>query len=96
MRPGGAENYRIPKSTNTAQSFTLKLVQDSTGGYGVGINTIHNGDDDAISVYWPGGVVPDVTSTASKTDIYSFKIFDGADLDNQGIFGVITGQNFTA
>jgi len=82
--------------TNTAQSFTLKLVQDSTGGHGVGINTIHNGDDDAIDVYWPGGVVPDVTTTASKTDIYSFKIFDGADLDNQGIFGVITGQNFTA
>jgi len=82
--------------TNTAQSFTLKLTQNSTGGHGVGINTIHNGDDDAISVYWPGGVVPDVTSTASKTDIYSFKIFDGADLDNQGIFGVITGQNFTA
>ena len=49
-----------------------------------------------IPVYWPGGVVPDVTTTASKTDIYSFKIFDGADLDNQGIFGVITGQNFTA
>ena len=82
--------------TNTAQSFTLKLTQNSTGGYGVGINTIHNGDDDAISVYWPGGVVPDVTTTADKTDIYSFKIFDGADLDNQGIFGVITGQNFTA
>ena len=47
-----------------------------------------------IQVRWPGGVVPGVTTTANRTDIYSFKIFDGADLEGQGIFGVITGQNF--
>ena len=88
--------YNADQVVNTSQTFTLKLTQNSTGGYGVGINTIHNGDDDAVSVYWPGGVVPDVTTTATKSDIYSFNIFDGYDLDNQGIFGVITGQNFTA
>ena len=70
-------DYIMLIRVNTSQTFTLKLTQNSTGGYGVGINTIHNGDDDAISVYWPGGVVPDVTTTADKTDIYSFKIFDG-------------------
>ena len=80
--------------TTSATSFTLKLSQDSTGGYGVGINTFYDGDGSVISVYWPGGVVPEVTTTASRTDIYSFKIFDGNDLANQGIFGVITGQNF--
>ena len=88
--------YNADQVVNTSQTFTLKLTQNSTGGYGVGINTIHNGDDDAVSVYWPGGVVPEVTTTASKSDIYSFNVFDGYDLDNQGIFGVITGQNFTA
>ena len=80
--------------TTSATSFTLKLSQDSTGGYGVGINTFYDGDGSVVSVYWPGGVVPEVTTTASRTDIYSFKIFDGNDLANQGIFGVITGQNF--
>ena len=88
--------YNADQVVNTSQTFTLKLTQNSTGGYGVGINTIHNGDDDSVSVYWPGGVVPEVTTTASKSDIYSFNVFDGYDLDNQGIFGVITGQNFTA
>ena len=28
-------------------------------------------------MYWPSGVVPIVTTTADKTDIYSFKTFDG-------------------
>ena len=70
------DRFRIYNPDETsATSFTLKLTQNSTGGYGVGINTIHNGDDDAVAVYWPGGVVPEVTTTASKSDIYSFNIY---------------------
>ena len=48
-----------------------------------------------IPVYWPGGVIPTVTTTASKTDIYSFKIFDGSNPVGSGMYGVIGGQNFS-
>ena len=48
----------------------------------------------AIPVYWPGGVVPTPTTTASRADIYSFKIFDGANPTTTGIYGVVGGQNF--
>jgi len=46
-------------------------------------------------VYWPGGVVPTMTSTASKTDIYSFKFFNGSSITTAGLYGVIGGQNFS-
>ena len=89
------DRFRIYNPDETsATSFTLKLTQDSTGGRNVGIATMNVGAGGTMPVYWPGGVVPGVTTTASRTDIYSFKIFDGADLEGQGIFGVITGQNF--
>ena len=89
------DRFRIYNADETsATSFTLKLTQDGTGGRNVGIDTMNVGAGGTMPVYWPGGVVPGVTTTASRTDIYSFKIFDGADLEGQGIFGVITGQNF--
>ena len=89
------DRFRIYNPDETsATSFTLKLTQDSTGGRNVGIDTMNVGAGGTMPVYWPGGVVPGVTTTANRTDIYSFKIFDGADLEGQGIFGVITGQNF--
>jgi len=89
------DRFRIYNPDETsATSFTLKLTQDSTGGRNVGIATMNVGAGGTMPVYWPGGVVPGVTTTANRTDIYSFKIFDGADLEGQGIFGVITGQNF--
>ena len=40
-------------------------------------------------------VTPTVTTTAEKTDIYSFMIFDGDNItDSEGLFGVVGGQNF--
>ena len=49
-------------------------------------------------VKWPGGIVPTVTQSANKTDIYSFKIFDGATLKSNPstsvIYGIVGGQNF--
>ena len=45
----------------------------------------------AIPVYWPGGgVLQIVTQTASRTDIYSFKTFDGG----SNLYGFVGGQNF--
>ena len=44
-----------------------------------------------MNVYWSGGgVKPIVTTIANKTDIYSFKTFDGG----SSWYGVVGGQNF--
>jgi len=75
-------------------SFTLKISQGSTG-YSVGIDTFKNSVGTAIPVYWPGGgVLPIVTPTASRSDIYSFKTFDGSNITSAGLYGVVVGQNF--
>ena len=76
-------------------SFTLKIVQDATGGRSVGIDTFRTAGGQAIPVYWPGGgVLPIVTTTANRTDIYSFKTFDGDNVTTAGLYGVVGGQNF--
>ena len=77
-----------PPTGSTA--FSIKITQGTTG-YGVGIDTFRNSVGTPIPVYWPGGgVLPIVTTTASKTDIYSFKTFDGG----SSLYGVVGGQNF--
>ena len=82
-----------PPSGST--SFTVKILQDSTGGHSVGIDTFKNSSGTAIPVYWPGGgVLPIVTTTADRADIYSFKTFDGDDITSAGLYGVVGGQNF--
>jgi hypothetical protein len=74
--------------------FTLKITQGSTG-YSVGIDTFRNSVGTAIPIYWAGGgVIPIVTTTANRTDIYSFKTFDGTNITTSGIFGIVGGQNF--
>ena len=82
-----------PPSGSTA--FSLKILQNSTG-YSVGIDTFKNVSGTAIPVKWPAAVVPTVTTTAEKTDIYSFMIFDGDNITDsgEGLFGVVGGQNF--
>ena len=75
---------------NAATAFTIKITQDSTG-HQVGIDTFKAAGGATIPVNWPGGVVPVVTSTASKTDIYSFMTFDGG----SSLYGVTGGQNFS-
>jgi hypothetical protein len=76
-------------------SFTLRIDQDSTGNWGVGIDTFRNSGGNTIPVHWPGGgVLPIVTPTANRNDIYSFKIFSGSDITSVGMYGVIGGQNF--
>ena len=76
-------------------SFTVKILQDSTGGRSVGIDTFKNSSGTSIPVYWPGGgVLPIVTTTADRSDIYSFKTFDGDNVTSSGLYGVVGGQNF--
>ena len=78
-----------PKSDST--TFTIKMTQPSGSTYSVGIDTFRNGSTGAAATcFWPGGVVPTVTQTAGRTDIYSFKTFDGC----ASFFGVVGGQGF--
>ena len=78
----------VPASSSTA--FTIQIVQGSTPRQ-VGIDTFKNSSGTTIPVYWPGGVVPVVTSTASAVDVYSFVTFDGG----SSLYGVVGGQNFS-
>ena len=80
---------------NNSSVITLKITQNSTGGYAVGIDTFKTSGGASIPVYWPAGVVPGITTTSNKTDIYSFMIFDGANIITSGLYGVIGGQNFS-
>ena len=75
-------------------SFTVKILQDSTGSRSVGIDTFKDGSGTTIPVFWPGGVLPIVTPTADRSDIYSFKTFDGDNITSSGLYGVVGGQNF--
>ena len=75
-------------------SFTIKILQGSTA-YGVGIATFKNLSGSAIPIYWPGGVIPYVTRTAEKIDIYSFKTFDGGSATSAGFYAVVGGQNYS-
>jgi hypothetical protein len=86
-------NLLNPPSTST--EFTIKIDQDSIGSRTVGIDTFKDSVGTAIPVYWPGGgVLPIVTPTASRSDIYSFKTFDGSNITSVGLYGVVVGQNF--
>ena len=49
--------------TTGAASFTLFLTNDATPGRTIAW---------PVSVVWPGGTVPTRTSTANKTDVYTF------------------------
>ena len=87
----GFRLYNIPSEST---SFTIKMSQDGTGSRAVGIDTFYVGGGSTFPVYWPGGVVPIVTTTASRTDIYSFKIFDGTNVSSVGMYGIVGGQNY--
>ena len=81
-------------TADSSSTFTIKILQGDDGngsGYAVGIDTFKTSGGSAIPVYWPGGVVPTVTTTAAKTDIYSFMTFDGG----SSLFGIVGGQNFS-
>ena len=81
--------FTLLNAPTGATSFILKVNQDSTG-YSVGIDTFKNSGGTDIPVYWSGGSVPTVTTTANRVDIYRFRTFDqGATL-----YGFTEGQNF--
>jgi hypothetical protein len=88
--------FQLINAPSGSTEFTLRIDQDSTGNRLVGIDTFKtSGGGFSIPVYWPGGgVLPGVTTTASRSDIYSFKTFDGTNITSSGLYGVVVGQNF--
>jgi len=83
---------RIANPPSGSTAFTIKIAQDSVGNRSVvGLDTFKNSSGGNIPVYWgAGGVVPGITTTASRADIYSFKTFDSG----SSFYGVVGGQNF--
>ena len=84
--------FTLLNAPDDATQFTIKIEQNTTG-YSVDIDDFRNASGNTINVYWPGGgVIPVVTSDASKIDIYSFKTFDSG----ASLYGIVGGQNFVA
>jgi len=90
---------KLKNIPSEGSAFTIKFLQDSTGGFSVvspannttGIETFYDNSGDAIDLLWPGGgVIPVVSTGAGKSDIYSFRTFDGG----SSFYGVVGGQNF--
>jgi hypothetical protein len=83
--------FTITNPPSNSSSFTIKITQNSTGGYTADIDDIRNSGGTSLNVYWPGGgVLPIMTPTASRSDIYSFRTFDSGTT----WYGVVIGQNF--
>jgi hypothetical protein len=83
--------FTITNPPGEASSFSIIITQDSTGGRVIDIDDFRTSGGSLIPVYWPGGgVLPIVTPTASRSDIYTFKTFDGGST----WYGVVVGQNF--
>ena len=83
-------HFTLTNIPSGSTSFSILITQDSTGGRSIDIDDFRTTGGVAIPVYWPGGVVPTPTTTASRSDVYSFKTFDGG----SSLYGVVTGQNF--
>ena len=87
--------FTLTNVPSGSTEFTLRIDQDSTGSRTVGIDTFKTSAPVTIPIYWPSGVIPVITPTANKTDIYSFKTFDGNNITGSGLYGVVVGQNFS-
>ena len=81
--------FNLINTPDDVTTFTLKIVQGNPGR-SVGIDTFKDNGGTDIPVYWAGGVLPIVTVGVGKSDIYSFKSFDGCST----LYGVVGGQNF--
>ncbi len=85
------DEFTLTNIPGESSSFTIKTLQDSTGGWAVGINTFKTNAGADIDLGWPGGgVLPHVTLGAGRSDVYSFTTFDGGTT----LHGAVGGQNF--
>jgi hypothetical protein len=86
-------SFTITNPPSETSSFTIRITQDATGGRVIDIDDFRNSGGSLIPVFWPGGgVLPIITPTANRSDIYTFKTFDGG----SSWYGVVVGQNFVS
>ena len=84
-------SFTIINPPSETSSFTIRITQDATGGRVIDIDDFRTSGGSLIPVFWPGGgVLPITTPTASRSDIYTFKTFDGG----SNWYGIVVGQNF--
>ena len=84
-------SFTITNPPSEASSFTIRITQDATGGRVIDIDDFRTSGGSLIPVFWPGGgVLPITTPTANRSDIYTFKTFDGG----SNWYGIVVGQNF--
>ena len=88
-------SFKVINVPAGSSSFVIKFTQDGTGSRGVGIDTFVDASSTSVPVYWPAGVAPIISNGINQSDIYSFKILNGDTLSSDGLFGVVTGQNFS-
>jgi len=69
--------------TTTATTFTLALTQNASSAKSVAFTFTGK------TLKWAGGIVPVMTTTSGRTDIFTFTTFDGSTF-----YGVTAGQNF--
>jgi hypothetical protein len=85
------DQFTIINPPSEVSSFTIRITQDATGGRVIDIDDFRTSGGSPIPVYWPGGgVLPITTPTANRSDIYTFKTFDGG----SNWYGIVVGQNF--
>ena len=84
--------FEITNVPSLVSDFVIRITQDATGARTVDIDDFQPvGGGTQFPVYWPaGGVLPIMTTTASSTDIYSYRTFDGG----ATWYGTVIGQNF--
>ena len=84
-------SFTITNPPSEVSSFTIKITQDVTGGRIIDIDDFKTSGGFTVPVYWSGGgIIPVITPTPSRSDIYTFKTFDGG----ANWYGVVVGQNF--
>jgi hypothetical protein len=84
--------FTVTNAPSEVSSFTVQVTQDATGGRTINLDDFRTSGGSPIPVYWSGGgVLPIVTPTANRSDIYTFKTFDGG----SNWYGIVVGQNFT-
>ena len=88
---GNVDYFTITNIPSGVSDFVIKIAQDSTGSRTADIDDFRNSGGSTLPVYWPaGGVLPIVTTTASRADIYSYRTFD----NGATWYGTVIGQNF--
>jgi hypothetical protein len=97
-----AQNFRLNLSSNVVffiirnvpsnvSSFTMQITQSSSATRTANLDDFRTSGGSSIPILWSGGgIVPIVTPTLSRSDIYTFNTFDGGST----WYAVVVGQNF--